>query len=443
VAFKVSVFGLGYVGLVISAVSAAKFNIIGVDKDSNKISRLNKGQSVLFEPDLDKIILSSRTNLRFTSNSKDALNETNLTIIAVGTPFSMDGSQDLSAVIQVAYEIGNTLKPKDDRVIVIKSTVLPGTTEGKIIPLIEKASNLKHGRDFHVCVNPEFLREGSAIDDMLNPDKIVIGSNDSYALESLKTFYNILYEGREIPLVTTNFTNAETIKFAQNAFLATKISFINTISQICERVPEADVEVVAKAIGLDKRISPHFLRAGLGYGGGCLPKDLNTFRNFSRGRGYDPVLLDAVMEVNNLQPQRVIEIAEDTLGDLKGKIFSILGLSFKPNTNDIREAPSIKIIESLLTNEAVVKVYDPKSMPGMKRLFGDRITYCENSSDCLDSSDCCIIVTEWEEFRDLKQSKMIELMKYPLIIDGRRVLHKEELSDTDYHAIGLAERDNG
>lgn len=440
-ALKVSVLGLGYVGLVISAVSAVKFKIIGVDNDSNKISRLNKGQSVLFEPDLDKILLSSRTNLRFTSNSKDALNETNLTIIAVGTPINVDGSQDLSAVIQVAYEIGNALKPKDDRVIVIKSTVLPGTTESKIIPLIEKASNLKHGRDFHVCVNPEFLREGSAIDDMLNPDKIVIGSSDSYALESLKMFYNILYEGRDIPLVTTNFTNAETIKFAQNAFLATKISFINTISQICERVPEADVEVVAKAIGLDKRISPHFLRAGLGYGGGCLPKDLSIFRNFSRDRGYDPVLLDAVTEVNNSQPQRAIEIAEATLGSLKGKVFSILGLSFKPNTDDIREAPSIKIIDSLLSKDAVVRVYDPKSTEGIKRLFRDRITYSDKIPDCLVSSDCCVIVTEWDEFRNLKQRTMIELMKYPLIIDGRRVLNPEEFIDTDYHAIGLAKRD--
>lgn len=437
----VSVFGVGYLGLVTTVVLADKVPTIGFDSDKSKIRQLNQGFLSVFEPELEIWMKRNWVNLKFVEEPTMAVEKADIIFLTVDTPNLSDGCQDLSRIKDAVKRIGSLLKKSEHKIIAIKSTVLPKTTEKVIIPLLEEASNLKESKDFHVCTVPEFLREGHAIEDTVNPDKIVIGSNDSYATHMMKEFYEEFHE-RKTPILCTNFVNAEMIKYAQNVFLATKISFINTIANICERTTGADVEAVAEAIGLDKRISPFFFQAGLGFGGGCLPKDLNCFRKFSQQNEYNPILLNAVNKVNEAQPFRVVRMAESYFGDLKKKKFAVLGLSFKPETDDIRGAISLKIIETLLQKGAAIMVYDPKAMAKVKQTFGDRISYAHDIEECLSSADCCIIVTEWAEFQSLTPKLFRSLMKQPVIIDGRRTLNRADFKDFVFYGIGLADQDH-
>jgi len=419
----VAVIGLGYVGLTISVFLAKHgIKIYGVEKDPLKIEKIRKGISPISEPGVDELLREAlRAGLLRVISSLEEAKDADIFFICVGTPSRKDGSIDLRYVESAAEELGETLRgTKKYRLIVVRSTVTPGTTRNVVGKKIEKISGLKIGEDFGLVMNPEFLKEGEALRDVEEPSRIVIGEYDKKSGDVLEMFYRKIY-GAKTTIFRTSLENAELIKYANNAFLATKISFINTIANICELVPGCDVVEVSRALGLDPRISPRFLRAGLGYGGSCFPKDIKAIIAFAHERGYEPILLEAVDEVNEKQPFKAVEICRKTLGELKNKKIAILGLAFKPNTDDIRNAVSLKIINKLIHEGASVVVYDPKAMDKVRKVFGDSIKYASNSRECIRNADCAIIVTEWEEFRTLKPEDFIELMKQPFVIDGRRI----------------------
>lgn len=432
----VSVFGMGHVGLITAVMLGRFFDVICVEIDEEKLIRLRGGEVIFYEPGFDQTFNKVRDKLEFTDDASYAINTSDISFIAVGTPTKTDHSQDHSYLASVLQSIGEALKEKDSRhLVVIKSTILPGTSENLVIPILEHSSGKKHGEGFSVLINPEFSREGEALHDLQTPDKIVIGAHDFSTMNDFEEILKMVYVKNNVPLIKTNYVNAEMIKYAQNAFLATKISFINTIANMCEKIPSADVEIISKALGLDHRISSHFLRAGLGYGGSCLPKDIEVLSNLGRKIGYEPTLLDVVALVNEHQPQRVVTTAEEHLGSLLDQVVSLLGLAFKPGTDDIREAPSLRVIESLLEKGAKVRVYDPKALSKVENIFGNLIEYYKSTEDCLDGSDCCILVTEWDEFRSLKPDIFLK-MKTPFVIDGRRgISHISKV--VEYHAVGL------
>ncbi|RLI05234.1 UDP-glucose 6-dehydrogenase [Candidatus Bathyarchaeota archaeon] len=439
---KVSVFGLGYVGLTTAACLAyKKFNVTGFDVDLEKVSAINKGKVYVHEPGLEKLVEETVTEgfLKATSNPKQTINKTEITFITVGTPSKPDGSIDLTAVKEVSKTIGEALHDKKGwHLVVVKSTVIPGTTENMVKPILEETSGKKCGTDFGLCVNPEFLREGNAVEDMFKPDKLVIGEFDKKSGDALENFYRMFYENQLPPTIRTTPVNAELIKYANNAFLAMKVSFINMVANLCQKLPGADVEIVAKGIGLDKRIGSLFLRAGLGWGGSCWPKDLQAFLNFSSKMEVPLPLVKATLDINSLQPYVAVKLAEKFLGSLQGKKVALLGLAFKPNTDDMREAVSIKLVEKLLQLEAEVVVYDPIALGNAKKIFGEKVRYANSVQECLNGAECCIIVTEWEEFKKLKPDDFLKHMKNPVVIDGRRIYKPEEFNrKLKFAAIGL------
>ncbi|MCD6458499.1 MAG: UDP-glucose/GDP-mannose dehydrogenase family protein [Thermoproteales archaeon] len=427
----VSIIGLGYVGLTM-AVFLAKHGVevYGVEKDRKKIEKISRGVSPIGEPGVNEILLKTLKAglLHVTHSLRDAIENSDIIFICVGTPSKKDGSIDLRFVKSVAEELGNIFgKNRNYKLVVVRSTVVPGTTRNLVGQKIAEKSGLKIGKEFGLAMNPEFLKEGEALKDIETPSRIIIGEYDKKSGDLLEKFYRKIYGEKidKIKVLRTTLENAELIKYANNAFLATKISFINTIANICELVPGCDVVEVSRALGLDPRISPRFLRAGLGYGGSCFPKDVKAIIAFARERGYEPILLEAVDEVNEKQPFKAVEICRKTLGELKNKKIAILGLAFKPNTDDIRNAVSLKIINKLIHEGASVVVYDPKAMDKVRKVFGDSIKYASNSRECIRNADCAIIVTEWEEFKTLKPEDFIELMKQPFVIDGRRIYDVE------------------
>ena len=439
---RISVFGLGYVGLTFSICLARRgFRVIGVDVDLEKIRAINKGVPPFYEPGL-KNHLNSVLNDRLFSCTADhfqAILNSDVSFICVGTPARSDGDIDLSYIKSVSNNIGEALKEKDDyHLIAVRSTVTPGTTESVVKRIIENVSGKRCGVDFGLCMNPEFLREGSAIYDILHPDRIIIGEYDKKSGDLLEKVYREFYGENIPPILRTSLANAELIKYANNAFLAMKISFINEIANICQKTPGADVTIIAKALGLDNRINPKFLNAGLGWGGSCFPKDIKALIKYAESKNCNPILLKAVNEVNKLQPYKAIELARELIGGLKGKRIAILGLSFKPNTDDMRNAVSIKIINELLKEGAKVVAYDPAAMKNAMKIFGDKIDFASSALECLKDCDCCIIVTEWDEFKRLSPDDFIANMKDPAIVDGRRIFDpKKFTSRLKYKAIGL------
>jgi UDPglucose 6-dehydrogenase len=322
--------------------------------------------------------------------------------------------------------------------VVVKSTVVPGTTENMVKPIIEKHSGKRCGIGFGLCMNPEFLREGAALYDTLHPDRIIIGEYDKKSGDVFENLFTQFYKEELPPIIRTNPSTAELIKYANNAFLATKISFINTIANVCEKIPGADVTTVAEGIGLDERIGSLFLRAGLGYGGSCFPKDVKALIAFSKSLGYEPTLIKTVKEVNNVQPYKAVELAEKLVGDLKGKRIAILGLAFKPGTEDMREATSIKVVDRLLKKKARVIVYDPVAMDNAKKIFGEKVSYSSSAIECIRNAVCCIIVTEWDEFRNLGPEDFVKHMKEPNVVDGRRIYEPRRFGERNHFtAVGL------
>ncbi len=439
---RISIIGAGYVGLCIAVGFASKgYKVIAIDHDSKKVILINKGIPPFHEAGLKDLLQENLKEgyLECTLDCKEAILKTDITFIAVGTPSKRDGSINLQYVKNAAREIGKALKEKENyHLIVVKSTVIPGTTENVVKPIIEKQSGKRCGEEWGICVNPEFLREGSAVNDTLHPDRIIIGEYDKKSGDMLEMLYRNLHGEQTPPLLRTNLSTAELIKYANNAFLAMKISFINHIADICERIPGVDVTVVAKGIGLDKRIGRLFLNAGLGYGGSCLPKDIKALIAFCKSLGHKPILLKAINKVNETQPYKAIKLCKEALGSLKGRHVAILGLAFKPNTDDIREAVSIKIIKALLKEGARVTAYDPAATPNIRKRLGNSIQYTSSPINCIKNADCCIIVTEWDEFKKLNPKDFIKNMKHPIVIDGRRIFDPTEFSrKLDYWAVGL------
>ena len=442
--YRVSIVGTGYVGLCTAVGFASKgCKVITATHDAGKAGSINRGIPPFFEPGLQELLHKVVRNgyLKCVVHCEEAVLETDITFITTATPSQPTGSIDLQHIESSAREIGEALNKKNGyHLVVVKSTVTPGTTQNIVKRTIEKHSNKLCGVDFGLCMNPEFLREGSALQDTLFPDRIIIGEHDRKSGDTLEALYQDFYGGKKPPTMKTNLPTAELIKYANNAFLATKISFINFVANICEKIPGVDVTTISKAIGMDKRIGPLFLNAGLGYGGSCLPKDVNALIAFSKSLSYDPSFLKAVGAVNNVQPQRTVSLAKKHLGKLKGKQIAILGLSFKPNTDDMRKAKSIPIIRQLLKEGASITAYDPVAIEKAKSILKDKIKYASSPTECLKDADCCIIATEWDEFKKLKPRDFKQNMRHPILIDGRRIYPPKQFSQKlEFEAIGLGQ----
>lgn len=459
---RITFAGTGFVGLVTAAIFADRgFETIALDVNKERVHSVNQGRAFFFEPGLQpllkRVVLEDK-KLSASIKIVEKILATDITFICVGTPSRKDGSCDLKYVKQSAKQIGQALAQKEDyHLVVVKSTIIPGTTRGVIKETIELESRKTAGEDFGLCMAPEFLREGKSIFDTLYPDRIIIGQFDEPSGTKLNEVFNELYEGdkdqfnsqweeiyhKEIVMPTTlrlSLEEAECVKYANNSFLATKISFINEFANICERIPGVDINKVAQGIGLDHRINSQFLRAGAGFGGSCFPKDVRAIIQFAKNKGYSPKILQSTIATNKHQAKRMVELAEEKIGGLEGKRVAILGLSFKPGTNDMRHAPSIKIINYLLEKKATVIAFDPQAVAEAKKVkeIGENITYATTIKECLKGADVCLLVTEWQEFKEL-QPEDFKQMKTPTLIDGRRVYdyHDFLAQGIDYVGVGL------
>jgi UDPglucose 6-dehydrogenase len=432
---NISIIGCGYVGLVTGACFAELGNkVICADNNAKKIESLKKGVVPIYEPGLEELIANNakRKRLSFTSSVKEATKASEIIFIAVGTPSLADGEADLTGIENVAHHIATNIDGY--RLIVEKSTVPVETGEWVKRTI---STYVKHKIKFDVASNPEFLREGSAINDFMHPDRIVIGVESKRAKDLLVDLYKPL----KAPIVVTNIKSAELIKHASNAFLATKISFINAISRICDAVG-ADVVEVSKGIGLDKRIGANFLNAGIGYGGSCFPKDLDAFINIGAKVGYNFELLKAVKNINEEQRVFILKKIKDALWILKDKTVTVLGLAFKPDTDDIRNAPALDLIKALKTDGAKLNLYDPEAIPKAKAILG-KAKFCKDAYEACKGSDCLLIVTEWDEFKELDFKKIKKLMKRPLIIDGRNIYEPKNLQNLGFTYIGVGRGGHG
>lgn len=421
--YKVSVIGLGFVGLSLSSFLASKdIHVIGVDYDKVKISKIISSIPPFYEPKLEYLLKTAlKKSFELTDKITSQVVESDFIFICVGTPMKNNGSINLKYIKSSILELGEKLsKSKSKPIIVIKSTVVPNTSEDLVKPLLESLE-LKESKNFELLSNPEFLREGFAIEDTLNPHAIVIGGKNTLISEKLKKLYLRVYPKYK-NFVLTNNSTAELIKYANNSFLATKISFINSIANICQKIPGTNIDDISKAIGLDPRISSQFLKAGPGYGGSCFPKDIQALISFSKNLGYVPQLLTAVHKTNDLQKDVILDIIENNLKTLKNKSIVIFGLAFKENTDDIRESVSIKLIKSLLEKNCKITVSDPKAIENTKKIFGDKISYSSNPINSIPGSDCIVILTPWRDYSLISQSQFLK-MKNPLIIDTRRMLN--------------------
>ncbi|MDQ6708949.1 MAG: UDP-glucose/GDP-mannose dehydrogenase family protein [Candidatus Dormibacteraeota bacterium] len=426
---SVAVIGTGYVGLT-TAVCLAELghDVTGVDTDTAKVSTLASGQPTIFEPGLAELMGSGvkASRLRFTSDYSEAIPKAEFVFIAVGTPPRRRGEADLVYVKQAAKGIAEAMTKTVT--IVNKSTVPIGT--GNIVARIV-GENLKGEIPFFVVSNPEFLREGTALHDFMHPDRLVFGSHDETAARQVAGLYAKL----DTTFLFTDLHTAEMIKYASNAFLATRISFINEIARICERV-DADVKVVSEGMGMDRRIGPLFLDAGIGYGGSCFPKDVKALARIAEAMGYHPELLDAVMEINLDQRTLVVEKLREVLGGLRDQVIGVLGLAYKPNTDDVREAPSIDVIQSLLQKGARVRAYDPKAMPVLKQQLTG-IEYCRDAYGVADGADALLLVTEWDEFRTLDMNRIKGLMRRPVLVDGRNLYDPKVMREAGFVYRGV------
>ncbi|MEA1907963.1 MAG: UDP-glucose/GDP-mannose dehydrogenase family protein [Euryarchaeota archaeon] len=430
---NVAIIGTGYVGTVTGTCFAELgHNVVCVDIDAAKVDQINAGIPPIHEPGLPALLKTHvGKRLRATDDYNDAILNSEMTFICVGTPSGDGGRIDLSIVRSASKSIGKALAERgaDARyayhVVVVKSTVVPGTTDDVVAPLIrENMRSEGHGGDGHggggvegavagIAMNPEFLREGKAVHDFMNPDKIVIGG-DIRAVDTVAR----LYENISCKITRTDTKTAEMIKYANNSFLATKISFANEIGNICKKLG-IDVYEVMSAIGNDFRIERQFLNAGAGFGGSCFPKDVKGLIGRAGELGYDPLLLNAVIRINEEQPMRMIELLTNRIGDVRNRRIAVLGLSFKNETDDIRESRSIPVIKELLNRGATVAAYDPLASGNMREVFPD-ILYCDSAKDALDGADACMIMTEWDEFRSLDQE--FDAMRDVVVIDGRRMV---------------------
>lgn len=426
---NICIVGAGHVGLVTGACFAELGNrVVCVDNNSSRIVGLKKSIMPFYEPGLEEMVVKNvkEKRLKFTTNLREAVKKSLIIFIAVGTPPKENGEADLTDIEKVAQNIAHSLPSY--RLIVEKSTVPVET--GKWVEHTIRA-NIHGKKKFDVASNPEFLREGSAIGDFMHPDRIVLGVESKRAKEILIELYKPL----KVPIIVTDIKSAEIIKHASNSFLATKISFINAIANICEKVG-ADVLKVAQGLGSDKRIGNKFLNAGCGYGGFCFPKDIEAFIRIAEKKGYDFQLLKAVKKINEEQKDSMIKKIEDALWNLKGKTIAILGLSFKPGTDDLRFAPSIDIINKLKLDGVRIRAFDPQAMPGARKIFKD-IKFCKDVYETAKGSDCLVVLTEWNEFKEIDFKKIKKLLKQPVIVDGRNIYDPAKMKKMGFRYIGI------
>lgn len=441
---KIAIVGTGYVGLVTGTCFAeVGIEVVCVDIDQHKIEQLNKGHLPIYEPGLEELVERNvqAKRLAFSTSLKDALVDCNAVFIAVGTPPGEDGSADLRYVLAVATQIGSLLT--DYCVVVTKSTVPVGTSLKVKAAVSAALAERKLDIPFDVASNPEFLKEGAAVDDFLKPDRIVVGVESKRAEDLMRKLYKpFLLNGH--PIIFMDIPSAEMTKYAANAMLATKISFMNDIANLCE-IMGADVNMVRKGIGSDPRIGNKFIYPGIGYGGSCFPKDVKALIQTAQENGHSMRILKAVEDVNNDQKHKLFQkVLKHFGGQLKGKTFACWGLSFKPKTDDMREAPAVVIIEQLLKAGANVKAFDPVAMHEAKKILGEQITYCKDQYDTLIDADGLLVATEWPEFRSPNFNVIAKLLKQKVVFDGRNIYDREEMIELGfaYYGIGIQQTAN-
>jgi UDPglucose 6-dehydrogenase len=426
---NIAIVGAGYVGLVTGACFAELGNnVICVDNDAAKIKKLKKLKIPIYEPGLDELIRENylRKRIDFSKDIASAVKKSAVIFIAVGTPPKENGEADLTGIENVARSVAKSMT---SYCLIVEKSTVPVETGNWVRHTIE--INKKKGVAFDVASNPEFLREGQAIKDFMHPDRVVLGVESKKAEKLLRE----LYSGIKAPLLVTNIKSAELIKHASNSFLALKISFVNAVSKVCE-LSGADIECVAEGLGMDKRIGRAFLDAGIGFGGFCLPKDLDAFINISKKLGYDFDLLKEVKKIDSFQKKDFIKKIEDNIWNIKDKTIAVLGLAFKPDTDDMRFAPSVDIITTLQADGARIRAYDPQAMDRARKIFSG-VKFCRDAYEAARSSDCLIIITEWNEFKELDFKKLKKYLRQPLIIDGRNIYRPGVLRQLGFKYISI------
>ncbi|MHA1146637.1 MAG: UDP-glucose dehydrogenase family protein [Promethearchaeota archaeon] len=444
--YKVSILGTGFIGLCSAACFAQKdIKVFASTHNKKKADMINEGKAPFYEENLqemmDDIKASKPDLLLCLTDPIKAVLETDIIMITQGTPMREDSSIDLSYIESTAKEIGEALKQDDKyRLVIVRSTVVPGTTRNLVGKLITEVSGKFPGKDFGLCMQPEFLAEGRSIEDTLRPDRIIIGEIDKKSGAMLQELYEYFYGDHleNCPILRMNLESAELVKYGNNCLLSTKISYANEFANFAELVPGVDVVQVMQGVGLDYRINHRFLGAGVGFGGACFHKDVNAITKWSRSKGYVSKLLEAVLERNDLRAIRIVDIAEGLIGKLEGKKVTLLGLSFKPGTDDMREAPSIRVINELRKrNVTNIVGYDPKAKESAKEAIGDKITYAKSIEDALKDSECALLITDWEEFKQLTPDDFKKYMKTPNLIDGRRIYDYDKFNEElNFRAMG-------
>jgi len=435
---KIAVIGLGFVGLTLSSVLASRgITTIGIDSDRKKCSKIAKGIPTFFEPNLEKTLKKALKKKLIITNKLYSINNCDFIFITVGTPEKKNGEIDLSFIKEVVRSVGKLIsKNKKKPIILIKSTVIPGTMKNVVLPILERNSKKKAGKDFGLISNPEFLQESRAIHDTIKPHVVVLGGYRTKFMKKTEKFFSRF--NPNVPIIITNHQTAEMIKYAHNTFLATKISFINQIANICQGIPDTNIDDVANTIGLDPRIGNPFLNAGPGYGGSCLPKDIKAIINLSSKLGVNPTLLTAVEKINKQQISHIVTLVKQNIGKINGKKLTILGVAFKPGTDDIRNSVSIDLVKRLLKLGAKITIHDPKALENARKIFHDNTKYVKSVPSALKDCQCAIIMTQWKDYEKIN-NKTIKQMAKKFIIDTRRVLSNKNL-DAKYYAIGLGQK---
>ena len=432
---KIAVIGLGFVGLSLCSVLASRgIATIGIDSDKKKCSKIAKGVPTFFEPNLENTLKKALRKKLSITNNLSSISCCDFIFVTVGTPQKKNGEIDLSFIKAVVRNVGKLIsKNKKKPIILIKSTVIPGTTKSVILPILERNSKKKAGKDFGLISNPEFLQEGGAIQDTIKPHAVILGGYKTKFMKKTEKFF--LRFNPNVPIIITNHQTAEMIKYTNNSFLATKISFINQIANICQRIPDTNIDDIASTIGLDPRIGKLFLNAGPGYGGSCLPKDIRAIINLSSKIGVKPTLLTAVEKTNKQQINNIMGLIKQNIGKIKGKKITILGVAFKPDTDDIRDSIGIDLVKRLLKLGAKITIHDPKALENARKIFHDNVKYVKSIPSALNDSQCAIIMTRWKNY-EIINNKTIKHMAKKIIIDSRRILYSKNL-DAKYYAVGL------
>jgi len=435
---KIAVIGLGFVGLTLSSVLASRgITTIGIDSDRKKCSKIAKGIPTFFEPNLEKTLKKALKKKLIITNKLYSINNCDFIFITVGTPEKKNGEIDLSFIKEVVRSVGKLIsKNKKKPIILIKSTVIPGTMKNVVLPILERNSKKKAGKDFGLISNPEFLQESLAIHNTIKPHVVVLGGYRTKFMKKTEKFFSRF--NPNVPIIITNHQTAEMIKYAHNTFLATKISFINQIANICQGIPDTNIDDVANTMGLDPRIGNLFLNAGPGYGGSCLPKDIKAIINLSSKLGVNPTLLTAVEKINKQQISHIVTLVKQNIGKINGKKLTILGVAFKPGTDDIRNSVSIDLVKRLLKLGAKITIHDPKALENARKIFHDNTKYVKSVPSALKDCQCAIIMTQWKDYEKIN-NKTIKQMAKKFIIDTRRVLYNKNL-DAKYYAIGLGQK---